>query len=340
MFNTYFSAKPILSKGALYNYVSSDRSDGKTFDCKFRALEDYDLGKYISIYMRRFKTEITQNMYETFFNEVLEKPVGTKYKNWQFKGCKTGVQVKKPESEKWDWIVYFIPLTMSGKLKSQLDISRIRNIDFDEYIPLDGRYATGEMTLINEFYKSIDRDREVVRFNFFGNKIAYFCPLLDYFKVDLMLNAKDTIRLYQEGTLAVQIYSCKEHRDIRKAGKLAKLMKGTDYENYNLGGVLQALDLKIEKHNEKCDCFASFKTELGEGTIWQNRNNDFIISCTSRADKLVIADNMYNLKNREVVLISFGRLASDFKQYYRVGKIKFESEKAFHLFEPLLKMIR
>ena len=71
MFNTYFDGKFVLEKNALFNIVFSDRSDGKTFDCKVRALEDYKNKKQITVYMRRYKTEITKKLYETFFDEVI-----------------------------------------------------------------------------------------------------------------------------------------------------------------------------------------------------------------------------------------------------------------------------
>ena len=98
MFKSYFSAKHVLDKGALFNYVLSDRSDGKTFDCKVRALYDFKNKGTISIYMRRFKTELTASVYESFFNDVLGdlKPEKEKYrqdfKDWEFRGFKRGVQ--------------------------------------------------------------------------------------------------------------------------------------------------------------------------------------------------------------------------------------------------------
>ena len=87
MFKTYFSAKHVLEKGALINYVLSDRSDGKTFDCKVRALYDYKNYKHITVYVRRFKTELTASLYENFFSDVLgdSKPEKEKYRK-DFKG--------------------------------------------------------------------------------------------------------------------------------------------------------------------------------------------------------------------------------------------------------------
>ena len=156
MFKTYFSGRFILSKEALTSIVFSDRSDGKTFDCKVRALEDYEKDKSITIYMRRYKTEITSKLYNSFFNEVLNVEKYEKYRNWLFKGSKTGIQVKTSLKGEWDWIVYFVPLSVSGTIKSQLsEVLRVKTIDYDEFIPLDGRYLKDEPKTLMEFYDRI-----------------------------------------------------------------------------------------------------------------------------------------------------------------------------------------
>ena len=156
MFNTYFEGDYILQKGALLNIVLSDRSDGKTFDCKYRCLRDYKKDRSITIYLRRYKSEITPLMYNSWFDEVLSKPKGKEFKNWKFKGSKRGIQVQTQEDGEWDFIVYFIVLSMSGKLKSQItEIERINIIDYDEFIPLDFRYLKDEVNILLEFYKSI-----------------------------------------------------------------------------------------------------------------------------------------------------------------------------------------
>ena len=105
MFDTYFTAKHILSKGASINLVLSDRSDGKTFDTKRDALEEFEKDETITVYMRRFKTEITQELYTTFFNEVIEKPKYMRFALWEFKGDKKGVKVKRKCDKEWKQIV-------------------------------------------------------------------------------------------------------------------------------------------------------------------------------------------------------------------------------------------
>lgn len=342
-YSQYFTAKHILSKGALYNYVLSDRSDGKTFDCKVRALYDHKERGVITIYMRRFKSELTPSLYENFFGDVLgdNKPNKKKYREdfagWQFKGNKRGVMAKRPGADKWEWIVFFVLLTMSGKLKSQFDgyIEKIETIDFDEYVPLDDRYAINEMTLLNEFWKSIDRDRDKVQLIILGNRLTSFTPFFDYFNLCMQIT-QDKIRLYKQGTLAVQIYSSKEHRTERSKSKHNILMSGTAYDDYNNGGVLNALNLKVASHIG-ASYYGSFKSETGEGTIWSN-GRQFIISLYKRKDGILLVDKMYNT-GREEYMINFGKFGQTFKRMYKSGQLYFEDEQSYHAFEPILRKV-
>lgn len=332
-FQTYFSGRYILNKKALTSIVFSDRSDGKTFDCKLRALEDYEKDKSITIYMRRYKTEITDKLYNSFFDEVFNVEKYSKYKDWKFKGSRTGIQVKINEKDQWDWIVYFVPLSISGKLKSQLsEVLRVKTIDYDEFIPLDGRYLKDEPNMLMEFYKTIDRDRDIVQLLILGNKLTPFNPLFDFFNIDLRIE-KDKVRLYQDNTVAVQIYSNSEHRQKREIGRFRKMVKGTSYEDYDTGGVLNALNLKI-KDRSGYNYLCSFKTERGEGSIWYNAGR-MIISEYLREDGYVVCDKVYNLP-RKSYLCTFGKFPQNFKAIYRRGDMYFESDRAFYYFEKIL----
>lgn len=335
LFNSYFSARFVLSKGALINLALSDRSDGKTFDCKARALEDYEKNKNITIYMRRWKTEIDSDVYNNFFNEVWENNENYKrFEEWEFKGSKTKIQVRQNKTDKWDTIIYFIPLSVASRWKSKIQhIKRIKIIDFDEYIPMDNRYLPNEITLLLDFWKTIDRDRDIVQIGIFGNRIVPFCPIFDYFGIDLKIGDKDMIRLYKDNTLAVQIYSNKEHREKRKEGKFNKLVKGTSYEDYNNGGVLYTLDLGIMTRTG-ADFFCRFKTERGTGTIWW-KDEKLIISEYDRKDGYLLMDNPYNIEG-EKYLCTYGKFPNYFKNVYRRNEMFFETEKAYYIFEPIL----
>ena len=333
MFNSYFSSKYILEKGALINIVLSDRSDGKTFDSKADAILQFEKDESITVYMRRYKTEITDKLYQTFFDEVLAVEEYARFREWQFRGSKKGVEVKV--GDKWKFIVYFVPLSMSGKLKSQLNVTKIKRIYYDEFVPLDGRYCSNECDLILEFWKSVDRDRDRTQLVILGNKITPFNPLFDFFDIDLTIT-NDKIRLYKNGTLAVQIYSNKEHREVRGESNFRKLVKGTSYDDYDSGGILNALEIKI-KDKGNANYFCSFKTTKGEGSIWQN-GGQFIISTTLRKDGYILVDKIYNI-DREQYTIKHGKFQKLFRMLYNTGSLFFENDKVFHFFEDILKKV-
>lgn len=334
-FRTYFSAKFILSKGALISIVFSDRSDGKTFDCKARALLEYEKDKSITVYMRRYKSEITNKMYSTFFDEVLNQEEYERFRKYKFKGSRTGVQISL-DGKEWDYIVYFVPLSISARLKSQIsDVYRIHTIDYDEVIPLDNVYLPKETMLLLEFYKSIDRDRETTQLILLGNRITPFNPYFDFFGVKLQIT-KEQIKLYRNGTVAVQIYVNKEHREKREQGKFRDMVADTEYADYDSGGILKALNLK-KKSRDDFRYWSSFKTEIGEGSIWY-KNGQMVISEYQRKDGFLITDKIYDV-NREQYQCNFGRFPMLFKQIYKTGNMFFESEKAFYLFENILEKI-
>ena len=341
---SYFDSREVQSYGALVNLTLSDRSDGKTFDIKVKGFQRYVKEKKQYVYLRRWKSEITCDMYETFYNEVIDKVENGKFVgdddvkdilNYDFLGTKRGVYIRKKGEERWDLLCYFMPLTMTGKKKSMLDITRISNIEYDEFVPLDARYVKSEMHLLMEFYKSVDRDRDCTLLNLYGNRIDNFNPFFDFFDIHLGIQ-KEKIRLYKDNTIAVQIYMNKEHREVRSKSRFNSMVKGTTYEEYNDGGVLNQSIIKIGNTNG-CWYFASFKSCLGEGSIFIN-NKQIVVSSKLRKDGDLLVDKIYNTGRNEY-LITFGNLPMLFKSKAKCGQIYYDKESTYHLFEPLLNKI-
>ena len=334
-YSQYFSAKPLLSKGAIFNLALSDRSDGKTFDIKYRALENYLKDKSQHMLVRRWSTEITTSMATSFFNEVFDKKpeMAAAFEGMEFKGTTNGVWVRPsvPQGEKntnpWDQMIYLVPLTKAGKLKSNWDVKRIVEIDFDEYAPLDGRYIKDEMIYLLELYKSVDRDRYTTKLCIFGNKIDPFNPLFSFFGLDLSID-KNKMRVYRNGTLAVQIYSCLEHREHVAASPFNDLVAGTSYEGYNAGSILHANYFpirKVDKQNDKL--LFRFITPHGKGSVWRmSGNRGIIVSDLWIGEGLLIAhqpqpeadiviSNRYRLPQLEVV-----------RSYYQYNQLALSNE--------------
>ena len=344
MFKSYFSSEEIKSYGALTNLTLSDRSDGKTLDIKASGFVSYLKDKSQFVYLRRWKSELSCDLYETFYNELIDKVEKNEYVgypevyeiiNYEFLGTKRGVYIRKKGDKNWDLICYFMPLTMTGKKKSSLDITRIKKIEYDEFVPLDSRYIPNEMHLLIEFYKSVDRDRDTTLLNLYGNRIDNFNPFFDFFDIHLGIE-KEKIRLYKNGTIAVQIYMNKEHREERKKSRFNSMIENTSYENYNNGGVLNNALIKIGNTNG-CFYFASFKSSLGEGCIFYNEKQ-IVISSKKRKDGSLIVDKIYNT-GRDEYLVTYGNIPNFIKDRVKRGNIYYDNEKTYHIFEPLLHKI-
>lgn len=334
----YFCSKFVRSKRCTWNIFLSDRSDGKTFDCKIQSIIDFYCDDIAHMYVRRYETsELTQIAKRSFFNKLMSKYKIIK-QILDIKYDDIGVLAKKKEEseDQYRYMIYFMGLSMSGKLKSQIEDERIQYIDFDEYIPLDNQYLKNEMTYCAELYKTVDRDRDIVEFSFFGNKITEFNPFFDFFNLELEITGAK-VRTYKDNTIAVQIYHSDDLQKIRDNSKFAKSMKGTTYEDYMEGGVLQDFNLNyMSIKNAKF--YVSFKTIRGEGSIWI-KNSYYIVSTKKYGDDIIIVDKNYNLDNRASINCLSTNVRNIFKNAYHFNLFAYDNEKAYYIFEPILRKI-
>lgn len=334
MFRTYYNFNEELKKyNALTNFVLSDRRDGKTSDIKIRGFINYIDHKGEYVYVRRNDSEFEKSMYETFYNDIItlykqgklvcEDKRIEKLLDYDFLHTKSGVYIREKGTKTWGKLCSFIPLSKSGKLKSALAIENIETIEYDEFVPLDGRYLKNEMQLLMELYKSVDSDRDKTLLNLFGNRIDEFNPFFDYFDIHLGIQ-KERIKLYKGGTVAVQIYVNEEHREKRKESRFNKMVAGTEYEDYNNGGTLIDRQIKI-RCTDGAKYFSAFKTQLGDGSIYV-ANDCIIISSNNRKDGFIITDKIYDLK-REQYLCTYGEFPAVIKDTYKQGKIFYTTKE-------------
>lgn len=337
MFKSYYSANKLLSKGSLFNMVLSERSDGKTYDCKYRGLDDYENYGMAHLYLRRFKTEISPLMYNTFVNDLIRLEP-TRCEKYDFRPSKYGVEIKKKNEKTYkDWLVYFAPLSMASKLKSTFDINKINEIDFDEYVPLDGRYCKDEMELLLELWNSIDRERYITKLLLLGNKVDLFNPFFNFFELNFDIN-KRGIRTYKNGQLSVEIYANDEHRNARKNSPFMELIKGTQYEKYMFGETLSKSIIRTNELTDRAVKFFAFMTEIGKGVIFID-DDKIIISNQVDNGLQYIVDKIYDIPYSQV-LIKTPNANNMLKHFYRYGNIYYEDKKAYNSFEPILRSIK
>lgn len=345
MFKTYYTDKERSKYNALVNFTISDRRDGKTTFIKIRGFCDFIKNGKQYVYVRRYDSEFEKIMYETFYNDIIKdvKRGTLKYDddtineiiNYDFLGTKMAIYIRKKGTTVWNTLCYLIPLTKAGKLKSAIEITDIARIEYDEFVPLNTPYLKNEMLLLMELYKSIDSDRDNVELNLYANRVDEFNPFFDFFNIHLGIQ-KEQIKTYKDGTVLMEIYVNKEHREVREESKFNKIVKNTTYEEYNNGGTLLGQNIKISS-TQGSEYFSSFATCIGSGSIFIS-GNKIIISSTKRKDGYLIVDKIYPL-DRKQFLCTYGTLPNMFKIAYKTGNLYYTSKECYHIFEPILNKI-
>lgn len=335
----YYSANGILGIGALFNGVFSDRSDGKTFDIKYRGINRTIKKQKSAVYTRRWKTEFTSIMKKTFLDEVIEKKPElkpNKINKLDYKYIDNTYQIKV--NGIWYIAFYFMPLSMAGKTKSNFNPIPITNIEFDEYVPLDNRYMKDEMTNIMELYSSVDRKRYSTKLTVYGNRITSSNPFLTYFNINMDIN-NPGIKVYKKGSLAIQSYSSEESHNELDNSAFINLIKDTPYEEYLKGGTLRNAGNKKKNITNEYNKWGNFKTILGEGSIWYN-SNDLIIDENIIKDEntVWIVDKPYNENNFEIN-IKMPNIINFLKSYMYTSSIYFTNDKAHSKFQPIISKL-
>lgn len=222
--NKYYSSKKIRKLGAIYNMIIGQRSNGKTYDWKQNALEDYRDKKSRSAYIRRFDTEIApKNLSTLFDSNDIEKIFNGKwnavdYKKHQFTLCVKidGEIVMKDEEPFCD--VYALNTWEASK---GADRGYVSSICFDEFMTRRA-YLTDEFVIFQNVLSSIIRDREDVTIFMLANTVNKYCP---YFKemgltrVENMQPGDIDLYSFGETGLTVAVEMCAESKNTQKVKK-------------------------------------------------------------------------------------------------------------------------
>lgn len=253
----------LINSPSILKAAITERNDGKTTSAKCLALDSFFESGKTAIFARRFSTEFSDDFYLSFVcNERIEKALrGHEYKFEKVGKGKTGaLLIKDKDGETWRRAIAFLPMSMAGRLKSNFDWKTHKNIFYDEFIPLDGRYLKNEITAILELYRTIDREHFDNYVCIFGNKITRDNPLFQYFNIKRWKNGLNS---YQNGALSVLVWANSNNAILSEKRLFNDLVRGTDYEEYNAGEFLLNTSHLIQPtHTRILSCRVAHKNHV------------------------------------------------------------------------------
>ena len=246
----YFSYHKIRSYGAPVMVIIAERGVGKSFGAKEIVVDEFLKKRSQFLYLRRYDNEIKELFEKTkgqkdFFQDLKKLD---KYKDVELKGENRKFYCN---SEVFGFAKRF---TEAQDLKSSV-YENVKTIIIDEYPIEDKRhkhYLKNEGMVLMSIIDTVARNRSDVKIIILGNAVndLEFTPLFSFFNLSLPYNKE--VKLFHDGTIAVQFANSEELRKERENTLVGRLAKGTDYEKYAMQNkILNKNNDFIEKKKRK-----------------------------------------------------------------------------------------
>lgn len=219
----YYSADKVLKEGSTYNLIIGQRSNGKTFDCVDRALDEFLTNGNPSVYVRRYDESLTSaNIFKLcspHINDLIILSNGAwnnfEYKNRTFYLTQIDELGKKVRTS--EPFLYCCGLNAWEHKKGQ-DRGFVKYIIYDEFLTRD-TYLNEEYAKWNNLLSSFIRDRTGTIIFMLGNTVNKFCPYFSKYKINMKDIKQGYIYNYRYGETTLSLEYCKEYTNTSKVNK-------------------------------------------------------------------------------------------------------------------------
>lgn len=219
----YYNPQKINKKGATYNIIIGERSNGKTYAILLQALKDYAKDKSQFGYVRRWKEDITGRRAQRLFAGINENQEVSKMTKGEFTGvhyyagkfffCNYDDAGKVIYGDQD--VVGFTFALSDGEHDKSTSFPNVRTIVFDEFLTAKV-YLNDEFVMFMNTVSTIVRRRDDVRVYMLGNTVNKYCP---YFaemgleNIQKMTQGTIDIYRYGESKLTVAVEYCASAED-------------------------------------------------------------------------------------------------------------------------------
>ena len=327
----WYNPDRIISFNALLNLIIGERGVGKTYGLKTRAVRRFiNKGKQFA-YIRRYETDLAESVGNTEDNKFFEQ-IKNEFPNSTFKITKN----KKVRKLYIDNKIcgYALPLSASDSLKS----STYENVDmiiYDEFMLKEGstqHYLRNEPEIILDLIETIGRLRDI-RVYCIGNAVSSTCPLMAYF--DLTLPYNTDIKLFKNGTIAVEYIKNEKYRKVKKASRFGQLIDGTKYGKYAIDNEF-ITDSKsfIKKKDSNAKFYFILYVNGKTYGVWRDFKNQLMYISNDFDPNCPIKLALNEMDHNESTILAKVRSNFWFKQiinHYRLARLCFENQNVKNL---------
>lgn len=328
----FYSPERLISFNALLNLIIGERGVGKTYNFKVYAVKRFlNKGKQFA-YIRRYETDLEASVGNTNDNKFFEQ-IRNEFPNSTFKISKS----KKVRKLYIDNKIcgYAIPLSGADSLKSS-SYENVDTIIYDEFQLKEGstqHYLRNEPEIILDIIETIGRLRDI-RVYCLGNAISSTSPLMSYF--DLTLPYNTDIKLFKDGTIAVEYIKNEKYREVKKASRFGKLIDGTKYGKYAIDNeFLTDSKAFIRKKDKNAKFYFILYVNGKQYGIWRDFKNQLIYISNDIDPNCPIKFAINETDHNESTIFAKVRSNFWFKQiinHYRLARLCFENQTVKNIF--------
>lgn len=334
----YYNFNRLLSFNGVLNFVMGARGVGKTYGAKKRAIKKAIYQGEQFIYLRRYREElkIAKN---TFFADVESAFPNHDFRINGWTAEAAHVNTRDDKNRKWITLGFFISLSTAQSVKSA-SFERVTLIIFDEFIAEKGttRYLTDEVTILLNFYSTVDRYKDKTIVLLLANAVSIMNPYFIEYKIRPD-EVNEEFIVKRNGFIVCHFPESKEFASQVKESRFGQFIDGTAYAEYAVANEFRDNGKSLIEFKDP-DAKYRFTLETAEGifSIWTNYRSMLTYAQQYRPKNerilTVVADRMS--EEKIFVTMSSDALAG-LRAAFRNGKLYFDDPSTRNALAEIFK---
>lgn len=228
----YYDGTKAVSYNCPITMVCGERSLGKTYWFKRRAIRRALDHGCTHIYMRRYDEQV-KSLLRKRNNYFLDIVANDEFPGWEFRTNSRIMEYRRPEWKSWKTLGYFMALSTYENEKSGFD-PHTDTIIYDEFIKENKRipYITNEPSALYNLWETIDRREDRVKLYLLGNAADLVNPFFLEWRVTLSEDTPRYTRWHDNMVLLDYARSTEAFAERSQQSMIGRVTAKSSYDSY------------------------------------------------------------------------------------------------------------